>query len=127
MMHLEPFDDDQGARLLLLVAGRKTYSETKEAASKELSKQVGGLALAIVTLAHQIKVKRTKVQQFLSSYTSDYHEILEDSERSGVYYQNSALVTFQLCFRSLQDNTKSLLAIFSLLAPNNIPDANVCS
>lgn len=92
MMHLEPFDDEQGARLLLLVAGRKTYSETEEAASKELSKQVGGLALAIVTLAHQIKVKWTKVQRFLFSYTSDYREILEDSERSGIYYQNSALV-----------------------------------
>lgn len=123
MIHLEPFDDEQGARLLLLLAGRKTYSETEEAASKELSKQVGGLALAIVTLAHQIKVKQTKVQRFLSSYTSDYREILEDSERSGIYYQNSAPFTFQLSFRSLQDNTKSLLAIFSLLAPNNIPDA----
>ncbi|KAL4900658.1 hypothetical protein BDW74DRAFT_182494 [Aspergillus multicolor] len=122
MMQLEPFDDEHGGRLLLHLAGRKTYSDAEKAASEELSNQVGGLALALVTLAHQIKIQRTRVQDFLPFYTTNYREVLEDSKRSGIYYQNSVPVAFQLTFRLLKPNTKEILALFSLLAPNDIPE-----
>jgi len=48
--------------------GSSTYKDEERQAAEELSERLGGLALAVVVMAMQIRHRRMQIHQFLDFY-----------------------------------------------------------
>lgn len=121
---LTEFSAEQGASILQQIVNRSTYSNAEKAAAEDLSRELGGLPLALVTMAAQVKRRRKSFKEFLELYQNHAIHLHETNAGVTTYYKGSLRTCWHAAFESLNANANafSILAILSFLAPNNIPE-----
>lgn len=121
-MALTEFSAEQGASILQQIVGRSTYSNAEKTAAEDLSKELGGLPLALVIMAAQVKRRRKSFKDFLELYQNHAIELHIATAGVTAYYKRSLRTCWHTAFESLDANAFSILAILSFIAPNDIPE-----
>ncbi|KAJ6080554.1 Tetratricopeptide-like helical [Penicillium canescens] len=118
------FGNNEAGQLIMNIIGRSHYSTDEIAAAGELSKFVGGLALAVVILALNIRRRRCQIRQFCKLYEKNAGNFFEESKPSdlGPYYAHSLTTAWKVAFQSIGENALSLFGSISVLGPDNIPE-----
>ncbi|KAJ6019884.1 Tetratricopeptide-like helical [Penicillium canescens] len=118
------FGNNEAGQLIMNIIGRSHYSTDEIAAAGELSKFVGGLALAVVILALNIRRRRCQIRQFCKLYEKNAGSFFEESKPSdlGPYYAHSLTTAWKVAFQSIGENALSLFGSISVLGPDNIPE-----
>ncbi|KAG6876932.1 hypothetical protein C0993_012014, partial [Termitomyces sp. T159_Od127] len=98
-------------------------SKTEEAAVKELVKELGFLALAIVQAgSYLLYNQHIEVKQYLESYKKDMPRYLaQQSKHKLDKYQLSVYATWNLSYQKLNENAKPLLMLCGALHNYKIP------
>ncbi|KAH6627517.1 P-loop containing nucleoside triphosphate hydrolase protein [Chaetomium tenue] len=122
-VEIPPFTRQEGGTLLLRLARKTDVTDDDISAAEELSKMLGGLALAIEITASQIFVKKKSLKQFLP-YFKKHKQSLRAPPRyapRNPYYSQTLKTVWQTAFESLDENSSHLLGLFCFFAPDDIP------
>ncbi|KAI1123776.1 P-loop containing nucleoside triphosphate hydrolase protein [Nemania abortiva] len=122
-LELQPMGSESGSSLFFKVLGRDAKDEDEESTAYQICDWVGGLPLAIVTVAG-----------YLSRSSSSAAEILTNLRRSSLIWANSSIrrppgnyekslaTVFDLALSHLSPNSIHLLQILAFLSPDGIPE-----
>lgn len=117
-MDVPSWDAENGSKFLLYLLARAIGDDiavSEEQSALELSRKLDGHAQAITTIAGIINESSSTVKDFLRKYQKNPRRALVDSTRK------SALdAIFELSFKSLIEESSTLLGIFSFLMPDKI-------
>lgn len=118
-LHIKAFDDEQGARYLLNLLP-KGYVLTDEdlVAANALSRQFGGLPLALRQAASFMKSKRCPVAQFATIYQR-WFNVIDGFNIPG--YDKTVADVWTMSSSTLSDHSRDLLDTVALLDPDSIP------
>lgn len=122
-MEIEVFAEDDGASFIMALIGRTDYSVLEKDAARQLSARLGGLALALATMAAQIRLRRTSIGDFLIMYEKHSRKLHRERRGIEAYYEKSLVSCWQTAFGFLSEDASALLGIMSLIAPDQIPEA----
>ena len=121
---------EEGALLLLrrtgVIAKDAVFADAKETDRRfalELSKELGGLPLALDQAGAFIEETRLSVSEYAALYASEKASLLE--ERGTLGEHKSVTVTFSLAFQKVADNNAAaadLIRLCAFLAPDAIPE-----
>ena len=122
-LEIEVFNEASGAELMLKMIGRSNYSEDERHAAQLLCTRLGGLPLALETIAAQIRLRQRSIADFLTMY--EKHSARLNQQRRGIdrFYKFSLRTCWQTAFDSLSPNASHLLAVIAFIAPDSIPEA----
>lgn len=121
-MEIEVFDEDSGSDLILQHVSRPSYSNAEVLAARQLAKRLGGLALALVVMSSQIRLRKMTISAFVQLY--EKHATKLNSEVRGIesYYKLSLATCWKTAFDYLSPNAKRLLGIIAHLGPDALPE-----
>ena len=121
---------EEGALLLLrrtgVIAKDALFADAKETDRRfalELSKELGGLPLALDQAGAFIEETRLSVSEYAALYASEKASLLD--ERGTLGEHPSVTVTFSLAFQKVADNNAAaadLIRLCAFLAPDAIPE-----
>src|SRR5579883_1550545 len=117
------FSPKQGATLLLTRAGRPTAGQQERAAARQLSQELGGLALALEQAGAYLAASGMSLADYLALFRTRSHELL--SRRTGNDYPHAVATTWDLSFQRVQKRAPAaaeLLRCCAFLAPDAIPE-----
>jgi len=120
------FNASEGAEMLLKVLGRVSHSEKEFEYSLELSKHLGGLALAIDIIGKQIRVRKKTLEQFLPFYYEHRRLLNKIPKRARIkneYYSKDLDTVWQTSFDRLSPSAARLIRLICFVAPDNIPES----
>ncbi|KAL8966937.1 MAG: hypothetical protein Q9183_003147 [Haloplaca sp. 2 TL-2023] len=122
-MEIESFPQGDGASFLMSLIGRQNYSREEKDAAYKLLARLGGLALALATMAAQIKLRCKSIVDFLVMYEKNSSK--PHKERRGIeaYYEKSLGTCWQTAFGFLTEDAAAVMGIIALIAPDLIPEA----
>lgn len=120
---LQPLSSDSGSELLLkFLDDRPTVTEEDQETAHEISKWVGGLPLAIVTIGGYIRVTRRKVSQIFG-YLMRSSRVWADSGENGVKnYKKTLATVFSLALAELNTNSRHLIDLLAFMNPDHTPE-----
>lgn len=121
-MEIEVFDQNKGSEMVLYFVGRTTYSLEEAEAARELANRLGGLALALVVMSSQIRLRKTSITTFLQLYEKHSQKLNKEIRGVESYYQRSLATCWQTAFDYLSPNASRLLGIIAHLGPDAIPE-----
>ena len=116
------FSEEEGSRLLLELVGRATYSTEELESARQLSEEVNGLALALITLASQVKIRRRSFRDFLDFYEKHRRAVHKERRGFETFYNKSLDTCWQTAFDFLSSDASNILAVLSFIAPDAIPE-----
>ena len=129
-VRVEGMSPDEGTSLLLRRTGRIAKDGSLADASaadlhtaRELSKELGGLPLAIDQAGAFIEEKQLSLSEYAELYASEKAALL--AERGSLGDHLSVTVTFALAFRKVAEKSAAagdLLRLCAFLAPDAIPE-----
>src|SRR5579883_1962746 len=117
------FSPEQGAALVLTRAGRPTAGEPEQALARQLSQELGGLALALEQAGAYLATSGMSLADYLALFRTRSHELL--SRRTGNDYPHAVATTWDLSFQRVQKRAPAaaeLLRCCAFLAPDAIPE-----
>ena len=117
------FPQDDGAAFLMKLIGRPNYSFSEKDAAQKLSSRLGGLALALATMASQIRLRRISLTDFLAMYERHSRKLHKDRRGIEAYYEISLASCWQTAFEFLNEDASALLGVIAHIAPDLIPEA----
>src|SRR5579883_2813991 len=117
------FEPEQGAALVLTRAGRPTAGEPEQALARQLSQELGGLALALEQAGAYLATSGISLADYLALFRTRSHELL--SRHTGNDYPHAVATTWDLSFQRVQKRAPAaaeLLRCCAFLAPDAIPE-----
>jgi len=114
--------NEEGSRLLFEYLGRKPTDEKEEIAGGKLSEILGGLPLAIATIAGYINESGMPIAQFLDEMKSSSKAWQIGSLSAIQQYEKSLETVFEIALKELPEEAKTLLNILCLLNPDYISE-----
>ncbi|KAI0104342.1 P-loop containing nucleoside triphosphate hydrolase protein [Nemania sp. FL0031] len=122
---IHPFSPEEGRKCVLSLTSWPGGVSSDPASAEELSNELGGLPIGIVQMVALMRKRKTPIKRFLEDYRqnkSAYHD-KEVVSMTGIYPEIKPTIgsNWTMSFDSLQDRSKSLLGILSLLSPDSIP------
>jgi hypothetical protein len=127
---LQPLGPDEGSKLLetslKAVSNNALYdsAESRESAI-QLSKDLGGLPLAICQIAAFISTSFCTVAEFREIFKSqqDMNEVFEEpGGNANFHYEHTLATVWDLSFSKLDSDSVSFLEIVAFLDPDSIPE-----
>ena len=118
---IKEFLGPKGAKVLMQLVGRPSYSPEETAAAQLLSEELGGLALAIGVMAAQVKRGQESFEDFLKFYKEN-KAFLHKLKSGTKAYQGSLHTCWHMSFQNLNEQAFAILAVLSFLAPDSIPE-----
>ena len=119
------FTTAESGELIMNIMNRKISTEDEVLAAHELSKKLGGLALAIDIVAKQIKTrKRFKTIRDFLPYYDQHRRTLHKRPKIGIfdpYYSKDIDTVWQTAFENLPPDSAHLMSLFCFTAPEGIP------
>ena len=122
-MEIDVFSKDDGASFLMTMIGRGNYSSSEIDAARRLSARLGGLALALATMASQLRLRRKSVGDFLIMYERHSRKLHLERRGFEAYYEKSLVTCWQTAFEFLDESASALLGVIAHVAPDLIPEA----
>lgn len=121
-MEIEVFDEQSGSDLILQHVSRPSYAKEEVHTARRLARRLGGLALALVVMSSQIRLRRMTISAFLQLY--EKHATKLNSETGGIesYYHLSLATCWKTAFEYLNANAKHLLGILAHVGPDALPE-----
>jgi tetratricopeptide (TPR) repeat protein len=123
-IHVRSMPPDEGASFLLSRANIPSPTEADRAASEKLSKELGGLPLALDQAGAFVEESRLTIAEYASLYETEKQILL--SERGKLGDHPSVAVTFTLAFEKLRatnPEAADIVRVCAFLAPEDIPEA----
>src|SRR5579885_2608874 len=117
------FSPEQGAALVLTRAGRPSASEPEQALARQLSQELGGLALALEQAGAYLSASGMSLADYLELFRTRSHDLL--SRHAGHDYPHAVATTWDLSFQRVQERAPAaaeLLRACAFLAPDAIPE-----
>ncbi len=121
-IEIKVFDEEKGVEMVLQQVGRPKYDDSEIEAARQLTNRLGGLALALVVMSSQIRLKRMTIAKFVNLY--EKHAAKLNKELRGVesYYKFSLATCWQTTFTYLSNNANMLLGIIAYLGSDALPE-----
>ncbi|KAF9634829.1 hypothetical protein BFW01_g5724 [Lasiodiplodia theobromae] len=123
-LEVEPFSDEESAKLLLCILGKPAVGTDFDIATK-IGQELAGLPLAISQMAGFIQQTRCPLEEFLLLYRSsdNYQKIQSQSTLvDRLHYHLTLQNVWEMSFSRLDDSSKAVLDVFALLDPDGIPE-----
>jgi hypothetical protein len=124
LIEIPTFTTLEGSDFLLkMVAQRATTSADLDIA-KQLSKRLGGLALALEIIGKQIKARKTTLEHFSPFYNRNRQAMNKEPKRGpkNPYYDKDIETVWETSFINLSPEASKFLMLLCLLAPTDIPE-----
>lgn len=126
---VECFDEDEGGGFILaMLPPVNGASNSVREAAKELSRQLGGLALGIKQLGGFIRETGISTDDLLELLNDKDEQRLLLEDQSGfskLGYSHTVASLMELLLARLDTNSYNILGLFSFLDPDHIPAALV--
>lgn len=119
---LQPLLTSVGSTLLFKTIERGATDEQEEGTAHEISRWVGGLPLAIVTIGAYIKCSLSTPGEILASLQRSSQVWASSGEGSVRNYEKTLATVFDLALSELSDDSKHLIHLMAFLNPDNIPE-----
>lgn len=119
-LEITTWDTETGSRFLLHLLSTDISADLKDNemnSAHELSQRLNGHALAICNMAGLIHRRRWSIAEFMEIYNQ------HASEMHGVSGNNSINALWDLSFKSLDPQSRTLLGILSFVSPDSIPQS----
>ncbi len=127
-VEVKQFSDEVGGSILRRLVGSRSPSSEGSAeeviSAEELSKEVGGLGLALGVIAAQVSIKGMSFTNFVGFYKRNA-TFFHDQTRAigGQQYCQSLHTCWSTSFSNLGHNAFTILAALSFLGSDHIPTA----
>jgi tetratricopeptide (TPR) repeat protein len=99
VVHLETFSEAEGLEFLKRRSRKSEFEGEEAAAARELTRELGGLALALDQAAAYVRETPTTFREYLALYRAEAGKLLR--ERGGADGHGSVTATFELAFERL--------------------------
>jgi hypothetical protein len=121
-LELQPLSEDPGSSLFFGILERPPTDEEEEGVSKDICKWVGGLPLAIVTVAGYLKCSSSSSSEILASLQRS--SMVWASSGSGAIrnYDKTLATVFDLALGQISEHSRHFLQILAFLSPHGIPE-----
>lgn len=116
------FSNDRGRELLLAQIGRSIYSEPEKKAAYQLTERLGGLALALVVMASQIRLRKLSIASFLRLYEKHGPKLHKETLGVKSFYKFSLATCWKDDIGYLGANASRLLGVIAHLGPDSLPE-----
>lgn len=118
---LQPFNTEEGARLLLRVVGFNSTEAAVSQSAREISQALGGLPLALTQIGRFIAQRKLPIAKFLPLYERnqsrvDAHQTTHDD------YEHTLSTVWQLSLDGLEGNAELLQKILAFFEPDSISE-----
>lgn len=120
-IELQPLKVSEGARLLCEISG-KTPGNEEEDIRREICDWVGGLPLAIVTIAGYMKCSSSSAAEIFASLKRSSTIWASSGEESIRNYEKTLSTVFDLALSEIGLDSRHLLRIMAFLRPEGIPE-----
>ena len=120
-IELQPLDLDDCSALLFKIWGRKPINGDWDV-SREISAWVGGLPLAIVTIAGYLKQSESTAEEILASLKRSSNIWASTGKETVHNYDKTLSTVFDLALGEIRHNSRHLLQILAFLDPQGIPE-----
>jgi hypothetical protein len=121
-IELQPLPVETGTKLLYAVWGKTATFDEERSASQEIASWVGGLPLAIVTVAGYLKCSSVSAAKMLESLKRSSNVWSKSGEGSVWYYEKTLATVFDVALGEISGNSRHLLQIMAFLSPDGIPE-----
>lgn len=116
---------EQGRDCILSLASYPGGSQADPESAEELSKELGGLTIGIVQMVALMRARKSPMRMFVNDYKRNklaYHGRGVFGLR-GIYQGIKPTIgtNWTMSFDSLDEDSRTLLGIMSVIAPENIP------
>lgn len=119
---LQPLSTTTGSALLFKTIEKAATDEQEEGTAHEISRWVGGLPLAIVTIGAYIKCSLSTPVEILASLQRSSQVWASSGEGSVRKYEKTLATVFDLAVGELSENSKHLIHIMAFLNLDHIPE-----
>jgi hypothetical protein len=118
------FSPDEGANLLLHLLPRREHYKQQFAAAVDLSKKLGGHALAVNQMAAFINARSMSIREFLALYEKSPNKLHRQKKEGwkSLSYNHAIDTIWKLSFDALSSSAKQILGVLCLVAPESIPE-----
>ncbi|KAJ5701177.1 Tetratricopeptide-like helical [Penicillium malachiteum] len=121
-MEIEVFDNSSGRDLILQHVARKSYEESEIQAASQLATRLGGLALALVIMSSQIRLRRLSITAFVQLYEKHSNKLNQELRGVESYYSMSLATCWQTTFEYLSPAARRMLGIVAHVGPDALPE-----
>ncbi|KAL8781443.1 MAG: hypothetical protein Q9213_005995 [Squamulea squamosa] len=123
-VHIQPFDDAEGAKFLLKLIDVDANSQVNQDFAKEIAHALGSLPLALNQIGGFINQRKMPLKDFLPLYRRNVERI--DSKKTGtVNYEHSISTVWEMTLNRLSGSARLLQQILAFLDPDKIDQAVV--
>ena len=120
-IQIKDLSRDQGAALLYSCMRRPADDEDEKECAREISDLLGGLPLALTTIGGYIHQTGDAVADFLDNLKTSCNAWVASASGPAKQYERTLATVFEIAFKELPDDARSLLDILAFLNPDHIP------
>lgn len=123
-LEIKAFRDQQGSEIILRILGRAPYSTQEQEAAQQLSARLGGLALTLVVMAFQIRLRGMTIAQFLEfykRYSEHLHKVQPGLETGS---KHPVERSWDSIFDYLRGSSPDAAKRLGVMAPDRIPKSS---
>ena len=123
-LEIEAFPDPEGSEIIMGVVARPRSSIEEREAAQRLSARLGGLALTLVVMASQIRLRGMTISRFLDFYEIYTGRLQKSQPGMGVASKQSLERSWDSIFDYLRDSSPDaakILGVVAFMAPDWIP------
>jgi hypothetical protein len=118
-MQIRPFDTDTGASAFLLLIGQDTNDERNGQLAREISRELGGLPLALSQMSGFIIQQKFRLEKFLPLYRRNQAKI--HKKKVGISdYDHTLSTVWEMALSSLTGDAAMLQRLLAFLDPDQI-------
>ena len=125
-LEVPTFTADEGAEMIFRILQKDQVSDDERLAATQVSKSLGGLALAIGITGRRIKTEKelTTVRAYLdheANNASSLHLRLKEKSDVDPFYSKNIAAVWQRTFEILSPDSARLMSLLTFFAPDGIP------
>ncbi|ORX98178.1 hypothetical protein BCR34DRAFT_607010 [Clohesyomyces aquaticus] len=121
-MHVQPFDDADGSRVLLNLVGLDNSSLENQEQAKAITNILGGLPLALNQMSGFIVQRRMPLQDFIPLYERNAAKI--DARKMGISnYEHTLSTVWNISMGKVSGDSRTLLNLLPYFQPDGIDEA----
>jgi hypothetical protein len=121
-IQVQEFSQDLGAHALFKYLERAPDRPEEFGAAKKISSVIGGLPLAIATVAGYISQSRSSLDDFLESFNQSSKFWSSGRLATLGIYERTLSTVFQIALDDLNQDSQKLLEILAFLNPDEVPE-----
>ena len=122
IINVKSFSRDNGADLLFRYLRRDPVDDEERDSAEKISDLLDGLPLALATIGGYINQTVSNVPEYLENLKRSSKAWEVSAIGPAKQYEKTLKTVFEIAFRELPTNARSLLNIFSFLNPDSVPE-----